>query len=104
MDNAICIGCGTLIDTQIASEQEGLCLTCYGVANAQQWYNGVTGPDRETVFLERCFFTPPRDPLELDGKLDQLIEMTQAMQKELETIHTALKRYEAHHREKHHGS
>lgn len=99
MDNAICIGCGTPIDTQIASEQEGLCLTCYGIA----FYNGELGVDRETRFLERCFVAP-QPSSGLDGKLDQLIEMTQSMQKELETIHTALKRYEAHHREKHHGS
>lgn len=99
MDNAICIGCGALIDTKIASDQEGLCLTCYGIA----FYNGELGVDRETHFLERCFVAP-QPSIGLDSKLDQLIEMTLAMQRELETIHTALKRYEVHYRETHRGS
>lgn len=99
MDNGICMGCGQIIDTCLAKDQEGLCLTCYGIAH----FHGELGVDRETRFLERSFVMP-QYPTDMDGKLDQLIEMTHSLQKELETIHTALKRYEAHHREKHHGS
>jgi hypothetical protein len=104
MDNAICIGCGVLIDTQAASEQDGLCLSCLSVLNSQRWDEAHSGDiDRETRFLERCF-VPTVDPYEMGAKLDQLISLTHSLQIELANIHTALKRYETHYRDVHDGS
>lgn len=104
MDNAICMGCGALVDAQSASLQGGLCLSCVSVLNSQRWADAHSGDsDRETQFLERCF-VPTVDPYEMSLKLDQLIQLTQSMQAELNNIHTALKRYETHYREVHNGS